>query len=1070
MNNVLDGLNERQAAAASHVEGPLLILAGAGSGKTKTLVHRIAFLIQRGVSPYEILALTFTNKAAKEMRQRIAELLGENHENRSFMPYMGTFHSICVRILRQDGEAVGIPRNFIIFDEADRQSLVKQVAKQLHISDKEFKPRMMSGLISSAKNELVTPAEYASRATLPNQKAAAQVFPEYEKALKEAGALDFDDLIGKTVNMLQKQPEIQAKWQRQFKHILVDEYQDTNGAQYKLVKLLLGETQNLCVVGDDWQCLPPGSQIETIKGLKPIEEIRRGDQVRAASGYGKTHFFPVLKKRKFTGRKELVHVTTTNGRTITCTPNHLLFGRWEKTDAYFVYLMYAKNKGYRIGMAKGTRFDGKKDDIGLRVRANQERADRMWILKVCQTREEAVYNEALLSYQYGIPMLVFHAFANRAMALSQQHIDAVYDAIDTKKRAKQLMADLDIQPSYPHFTPQATSRNGIKRINLNIVLFGDKRASARSPWSASRLSINTTDPSDLRVFESAGYRIRAGKSGTLRAERSSLDYGNIEQAFADLSLPPDTVEVNKYAFLTDKKFSFMPASHIHPGMMMPVVEAGAVTADQVASVERKSYEGSVYDLDVASVHNYIADGFVVHNSIYSWRGADFRNILNFETDFPTAKIIKLEENYRSTKNILDAAHLVITKNEQRSDKELWTKAGQGAPVQIIQVGSETHEADSIVQKIKAQVDIRVRGYQDFALLYRTNAQSRSLEDACIRYGLPYKVVGGMRFYDRKEIKDVLAYVRLAFQPNDQTSLLRIANVPTRGVGAKSLENFFAWMASQNLTLAEALAQVQTCPTVSGKPLKGLVELGNLISDLRAAKEEQHASEFIEFVARRVGYLEYLDDGTVQAGDRIENVKELFSAARQFDDLGLEGFLEEVALISDLDGLNQSAGAVTLMTLHAAKGLEFPVVFITGMEESIFPHSRALFEPSEMEEERRLCYVGMTRAREELYLYHASSRMIYGSTQHNPASRFLSEIDDSAAQSTFDSPAFGMPQQSQDITYDPPDIQVAIGSKVRHQLFGVGTVVGVEGEMISIAFSGKGVKKLNATFAPLEMLS
>jgi len=710
VNHLLEGLNSAQKEAAAHSSGPLLILAGAGSGKTKTLTHRIACLIHSGISPYEILALTFTNKAAKEMRERVASLLGENSDNRSFMPFMGTFHSICVRLLRQDGEAIGIPKNFVIYDEADRQSLVRQLCKQHHISEKEFKPRSLAGLISGAKNELVGPAEYATTASLPNQKAAATIFPAYENALKEAGALDFDDLIGRTVELMKTQQEIRLKWQTQFKHILVDEYQDTNGAQYKLIKLLLNEDQNLCVVGDDWQ------------------------------------------------------------------------------------------------------------------------------------------------------------------------------------------------------------------------------------------------------------------------------------------------------------------------------------------------------------------------SIYSWRGADFRNILNFEKDFPSATIIKLEENYRSTKNILNAAHLVITKNEQRSDKRLFTKSGQGMPVQIIQVGSETQEGESIVGRIKTQVDMRARAFQDFAVLYRTNAQSRSLEEAFIRYGVPYKVVGGTRFYDRKEIKDVMSYVRLAYQPNDQACFLRVVNIPSRGIGARSLEKFFAWMSENNLTLTEGLARVGKSGAVSGKPLNGLVEIANLLADIRAAKNEQRTSEFIESVVRRIGYLEYLDDGSIQSVDRIENVKELFSVARQYDDVGLEEFLEEVALISDLDGLDQSAGAVTLMTLHAAKGLEFPVVFLAGMEESVFPHSRALFEPSEMEEERRLCYVGMTRAREELYLYHASSRMLYGSSQHNPPSRFLSDIDGSLVkQSNVSQSAFGLPEESQEARYDDmPDVQV--GAKVKHQLFGVGTVVGVDGDMLSIAFSGKGVKKLNGVFAPLELLS
>jgi DNA helicase-2/ATP-dependent DNA helicase PcrA len=722
--DLLEGLNDKQAAAVQQTDGPVLILAGAGSGKTKTLTHRIAYLIQAGISPYNILAVTFTNKAAKEMRHRVASLLGENAENRSFMPYMGTFHSICVRLLRQDGEYAGIARNFVIFDEADRQSAIKQSMKQLFIDDKQFKPSSISGMISAAKNELITPEQYAATATLPAQKVAAQVFPTYQRMLQEAGALDFDDLIGRTVAMLAQHKELQQKWSQQFSHIMIDEYQDTNNAQYKLIQLLTNDAQNLCVVGDDWQ------------------------------------------------------------------------------------------------------------------------------------------------------------------------------------------------------------------------------------------------------------------------------------------------------------------------------------------------------------------------SIYSWRGADFRNILNFERDYPKATVIKLEENYRSTKNILDAAHMVITKNEQRSDKALWTKAGAGQPVQIIQVQSEAHESESILTKIKAQVDLRLRSYSDFALLYRTNAQSRSLEDVFLRYGIPYKIVGGMRFYDRKEIKDVLAYIRLIYQPEDRTSFLRIVNTPARGIGTRSLEKFFEWASNAGFTLSQSLEQVQLCTAVTGKAYKGLVELGNTISDLRKqaptiADDSIDAtndirlgvSQFVDAVIRRTGYQEALDDGSIQASERIENVKELVSVAKEYDGVGLESFLEEVALLTGLDSLDERAEAVTLMTVHAAKGLEFPVVFLAGMEESIFPHSRALFDASEMEEERRLCYVGMTRAREELFLYHANSRMLYGSSQHNPPSRFLSDIDEHAVAAPRQTESYFQPINTENADYIPEaQLNAEVGARVRHQLFGIGTIVEVDGEMLSIAFKSKGVKKLNAAFAPLELLS
>lgn len=717
--DLLTGLNPEQRRAVETTEGPLLIQAGAGSGKTKTLTHRIAYLIaSHRATPFNILAVTFTNKAAKEMRARVAMLLGESADNRSFMPYMGTFHSICVRLLRQDGESIGIPRSYVIFDESDRLAAIKQVSKQLHIDEKAFPPRTLSSLISSAKNDLIGPEDYANTANSPAQKAAADVYPGYQRALRDASALDFDDLINRTVQMLQSQPEIRQKWQQQFKYIMIDEYQDTNAAQYKLVNLLTNADRNIAVVGDDWQ------------------------------------------------------------------------------------------------------------------------------------------------------------------------------------------------------------------------------------------------------------------------------------------------------------------------------------------------------------------------SIYSWRGADFRNILNFERDYKDCTVIKLEQNYRSTGNILRSAHAIITKNQQRSDKQLWTDAGDGLPVQMVQVMNERSEGETIIRRIRAGVDGGNRHYRDYAVLYRTNAQSRSIEEAFVHMGVPYRVVGGVRFYDRKEIKDVMAYLRIIFQPEDRVSFERVVNVPARGVGAKSLQNFFEWQGANGFSLFEALSQVDTCGMLTPKARKSLSELADILASLRVAMDDASVSGLIDSLLRRIDYFHAIDDGTPQGEARAENVRELLSVAREYETLGLAGFLEEVSLVSDLDTADFNGDAVTLMTLHAAKGLEFPVVFMTGLEESIFPHSRALYDQTEMEEERRLCYVGMTRAREELYMVYATSRMLYGGVQHNPPSRFLSEID--AEFQTGDSyePAYTFGQSSKheyeqsqdDFNQEPRYIpELNEGDGVRHQTFGTGTVVDVDGDTVTVYFRGKGARKLNIAFAPLEKL-
>ncbi|MDB5178670.1 MAG: ATP-dependent helicase PcrA [Patescibacteria group bacterium] len=1148
MHPLLAELNEPQRKAAETTDGPVLILAGAGSGKTKALTHRIAYLAaEKHVRPQSILAVTFTNKAAGEMRARVLKLLSLDPNNRGYFPFIGTFHSICLRLLRREATEIGLASNFLIFDAADTQSAIKRAMRQTNIDDKQFTPNLIHGLISSAKNELVDAAAYAKFATGKAQEAAAKVYPVYQATLQEAGALDFDDLIFRTVKMFKDYPEILKKYQNQFQYIMVDEYQDTNHAQYQITKLLAQGHHNICVVGDDWQCLVPGTLIETPAGPRKIEAITRGDLVTSASGYGRSGQFKVLAQKKFQYQGEIIHIETASGKELACTPNHLLFSRWSQTDAYFVYLMYSQDKGYRIGVAKGTRFDGKKHDTGLRIRANQERADRMWVIKVCVNRAEAMYNEALFAYKYGIPMLVFRAFSNRAMKFDQKYIDAIYEEIDTETRAKQLMTRLGLAFDYPHFVPSATTRNDIKRVVVNVVLFGDKRITRQSPWSASRISANTTVRHDIEVFEKLGHTVRIGRSGTFRAEIHNLDYGQIEQTLEQLKEgAANQLQIHKYAFLTDNKFSYMPASQIHLGMMVPTIQDGVITEDRIVAVSRSHYSGPVYDLDIDKVHNYIASELVVHNSIYSWRGANFQNILDFEKDYPDTEVIKLEQNYRSTKRILDAAHAIITKNRTRSDKKLWTDRGDGAGISIVNVYNEIQEAETIVRKIQELKLAETRELYDFAILYRTNAQSRSLEEAFLRANLPYKIVGGTRFYERKEIKDALAYLRFVYQPDDMVSFGRIINLPPRGLGDVSLQRLESWRRTQTIranngeersgveaqggssvpasvgsdtgsteetdgvrwpadeppeaqanklrpmSLLEACRQADRAPGLQARAVNALQTFALLIDGLRQEAKTLAVGPLLSLIIKRSGYLAHLDDGSIQAADRIENVKELLSVAEAYNELPLQGFLEEIALISDIDNYSESTDAVTLMTLHAAKGLEFPVVFIPGAEEGIFPHSRALFDGEQMEEERRLCYVGMTRAKERLYMLYANSRLLYGSTNHNPPSRFLLEIpaelqaDDnewSAASRTAAaghgagaaswSPtamrATGPTTEASAAAHREAmlGLSLAPGDRIHHAKFGDGIVSSISGDEVTAAFEGIGSKRLSLSFAPIE---
>ncbi len=610
MTKVLEGLNAAQKEAAETLSGPVLILAGAGSGKTKTLTHRIANLIANGVPPYEILALTFTNKAAREMRERLAKLL-DRENSFSFMPWMGTFHAICVRMLRIEAENVGLSKNFVIYDTDDRLALIKRAMKELKINDKNVKPKACEAAISRAKNEGESPDEMLERAYYPNQKQIAEVYERYEDLRMKADAVDFDDLLVYVARLLRTRTDIRAKWRAKFKHILIDEYQDTNHIQYEMVKMLVNDERNICCVGDDWQ------------------------------------------------------------------------------------------------------------------------------------------------------------------------------------------------------------------------------------------------------------------------------------------------------------------------------------------------------------------------SIYSWRGADYTNILNFERDFPGAKVVKLEQNYRSTQNILDAAQKVITKNTQRSDKVLFTELGKGAPIEIHEARDEQDEARYVATMIRQSG----RPLTDFAVLYRTNAQSQAFEKALMDYRIPYKLVGGVRFYDRKEIKDMVAYLHLVVNSQDVVAFERVINVPTRGIGEVSKQKILA-------------GEVNLLTT---KVRHAYEKFAKILAELRdKATAGVGPAEIIEELLREIDYRGYVNDGDkLKAEERNENLTALVGQAGAY--ATLDEFLADAALMSSAD---ESVGenAVTLMTLHAAKGLEFPVVFLVGMEEGLLPHVRSTDESAEdVEEERRLAYVGMTRAMKELFLTYAQSRFVYGGRNYNFPSRFLNDL-------------------------------------------------------------------------------
>ena len=743
---LLSNLNKEQQEAVKHTEGPLLIMAGAGSGKTRVLTHRIAYLIEeKGVNPWNILAITFTNKAAREMRERVEQLVGKDSESM----LVSTFHSMCVRILRRDIERIGYSRNFTIIDSSDQQSVMKQILKDLNIDPKQYDPRAMIAQISSAKNELITPEQALERANHFYERQVAEIYNAYQKTLRKNQALDFDDLIMETIHLFKRVPEVLHYYQRRFQYIHVDEYQDTNHAQYYLVKQLASRFQNLCVVGD---------------------------------------------------------------------------------------------------------------------------------------------------------------------------------------------------------------------------------------------------------------------------------------------------------------------------------------SDQ---------------------------------SIYRWRGANITNILSFEKDYPAAKVIFLEQNYRSTKTILDAANNVINHNKGRKPKKLWTENEEGKKITFFQGATEREEALFVAEKIQQLLLEGEYSASDIAILYRTNAQSRAIEDTLIKANMNYQMIGGLKFYDRKEIKDIIAYLRLITNPNDDISFERIVNVPKRGIGATSLERLRTYALQHDISLFSAISEVEYA-NVPKRAAEALVGFQQMIRNFIQQQEFLSATDMVEVVLEKTAYREMIEsEGTIEAQSRLENIEEFMTVTKDFeqtneDDPSLINFLTDLALIADIDTMddveNEQDEKVTLMTLHSAKGLEFPVVFLIGMEENIFPHSRSMDDDEEMAEERRLAYVGITRAEKELYITNAKMRTLYGRTNFNPISRFITEIPEEliegmevAKRSMYGSNTVGgfganertstqnntnvqqarqrIRKKAEKITTGAENVDWKVADKVKHNKWGVGTVVKVKGTgdatELDVAFPAPtGIKRLLAKFAPI----
>ncbi|MGQ0548386.1 MAG: UvrD-helicase domain-containing protein [Armatimonadota bacterium] len=1029
--DLLDNLNPPQRDAVTHPGGPLLILAGAGSGKTRALAYRIAYLIrERAVPPHRILAVTFTNKAAHEMRQRIDALLGGAVARPI---WIGTFHAICSRILRIDGERIGIRSTFAIYDDDDQRRVVKGCLADLGLDERRFPPAMIQALIGRAKDEALDPGRYEARATNFIEEITARVWRAYQLELARNGALDFDDLLLEVLRLFEEHPDVLHKYQDRFLHVLVDEYQDTNHAQYLLVRALSGRHRNITVVGDDDQCLLPGTMVASPNGVQPIESLKEGDYVIAACGAGRSASTKTTAplRRIYTG--PVVTVETRSGLKLTATPNHLVFGRLvPRPNLHYVYLMHRRGMGYRIGRTRGVRSRRPGGvDSGLALRLNGEVADRLWVLAASPDEAEVAYLEQLYAFKYGIPTTVFHV-RGRRMQIGQEHVNRIFRAVDTEDRTHRLLTDLAMFPEYPHHRSGAVVRGQTTRRLVNFTMFGDGRAYRHRSWS---------------------------------------DHGE-PVLRACVTAAPQSLTRYRPTHLV------LPLGHLQPGMMLAVMRGGEIVEDEVTSRTRGTYDGPVYDLDVPDLRTYVADGVLVHNSIYKWRGADVRNILEFERDYPDARIVTLAQNYRSTKTILAAAYGVIQHNPHRHPKELWTGNADGAPVRVYEAIDGGDEARFVVDEIKTYIAGGSR-LRDNAILYRTNAQSRVLEEECLKAGLPYQVVGSVRFYERKEIKDILAYLRLAVGPDD-TSVRRALATPKRGIGDVTLGRLASHAEGAGITLLDAIRRPEAVDGFPRNTVRALEEFAGVIDRLSALAAEQSASQVIAQALVLTGYQAMLEtEGTDEAYSRVENLRELVTVAQEVEESTgerhLGAFLQHLALVADVDTYRDDVDRVTLMTLHSAKGLEFDVVFVTGLEEGLCPHVRAMDEEGGLDEERRLCYVGFTRAKSRLVLSHARTRSTFGSPMLAVPSRFLSEVPEHLVEtvptrSLWDGAADGV-QRARTGGPPPRPIQsFEVGARVRHTKFGDGQVLEVEGEgtsaIVTVRFAGA-VKRLALSYAPLE---
>jgi DNA helicase-2/ATP-dependent DNA helicase PcrA len=1079
VSHLLDGLNDDQRQAVASPLGPALILAGAGSGKTRVLVHRVAWLIQvEGASPNSILAVTFTNKAAAEMRSRIETLLGLP----SGAMWLGTFHGLAHRLLRIHWREAGLPQNFQILDSEDQARLLRKVLKALDLDETRWVPREILWFINAQKDEGHRPKHIKDDGD-PTRRQLIKIYQSYEEACQRAGVVDFAELLLRAYELWRDNPALLQHYRTRFRHVLVDEFQDTNAIQYKWLMLLAGPEGMPFVVGDDDQCLAAGTQVTMADGAKrPIESIVAGELV--LSNYGGGDLRPARVTERFAKRRQgkLVCLHLRSGAVIKSTPEHVHFAGYvlgETPQTYFLYLMYKEGVGYRLGTSQVYTQGQARPMVGFKQRALQEHADALWIIRTHNSENEARIDEVLTSLRFGLPTCPFVPRKGKGVngfVHDAAHLQSISSSLDTLVAAERLLEEGGLDIDRPHHLPQGRNSN---RRNIVITLCGDKHGGT----PMHRISVAGVNAKDHAELQALGLSVRPAEAhgGSWRYETVRADFGELMSIARAIRERLDGRYVMQ-GHMLERSLPFVTAASIRAGMVM-VIDTGKF--DVVERIEHESFDAEVYDINIERTHNFVAGGVVTHNSIYRWRGARVENLNQFRRDFPKAVLYKLEQNYRSTGTILKAANALISNNAGRLGKTLWTSGEDGDRVKLYAAFNERDEADFVVNRIREWVS-RGGARREVAVLYRSNAQSRVFEEAFLNARMPYRVYGGLRFFERAEIKDALAYLRLVSSRADDGSFERVVNLPVRGIGAKTMDTVRDHARANAGSLwNSALASIQGgLPQRAAQALQSFIEL---IEKLGREVQGMELHEQVDHVIQMSGLIEHFKKEKGERGEgRIENLLELVSAARGFSPESeaesemnpLESFLAHAVLESGEGQADPYDDCVQMMTLHTAKGLEFPVVFLAGMEDGLFPHQRSVADLAGLEEERRLCYVGATRAMKQLYITYAEQRRLYGVDTYGQPSRFISElpadlVEEIRPRLQVSRPVFVKRNTGSSSLDESPTPSMRMGSRVRHSKFGDGVVLNFEGNgphaRIQVNFERQGTKWLMLSYANLEVV-